>query len=596
MANIIGAIVTADALHTTPVDLSNVPLEVEEGLVEGAVHNGPVSLRWMVSPTAPISKTSDREGGWAVVVGNVERDDIGARSDAEFILQAVRDRSENISSFGGYYLAVVVMPDGTVKLGTDIFGNFPLFTWQSGRKTFFATSANQFQHLEGFQAAPDPRGVISLLMFGYMAASSTVWKGVARAMPFQSLVVDGDGRLSVVEADRLPSGELLNDASIGDLSERHLESLRPVLPSSSNELCILQSGGLDSRTIAAALSHYGCRIKSALTMGEADDIEMQCARLVSRAMGNPFEAIPVETARFSEYAERHIALEGMSNGCASFSSWQAIPALRQHGVPFANGFFGGTLVGGENLSWGFDKAANDYSFEAILGSLNGYGFAPDILSGLLRPSFVADNVDCLIQELKAFYDSLCEHEFQKVILFESLTRGRTYIGGNLLRYSLGSWPVSPFANKAAVAFSLQLPEKWFEERRFQKEFLIHRFPELARIPLDRNSFRTEPLDASRLQRLSSRIRSRGYRTMQRLTGRDRRNYYRTFDFNHAGWKDIRRRAHPVLSRLEGIVDMDYLRAIVPDPEDNPSYDDPFRAPNGLKSLMGMTILLDKADV
>lgn len=595
VANIIGAIEPVDRASGSALDLSLMPLDEAFELVAGQAKHARVSLQWQVAPTAPISEARGADGRWALVIGNIERDGGGDQTEAEFILDATQKRPGAISSFGGYYLAVVARPDGYVLLGTDIFGFFPLVTWQSKGTIFFGTSANQFRHISGFEAAPDPAGVMSLLLFGYMAWAPTIWKNVRRSLPFQSLSIDPAGNATIVDGTRLQPGAALHGATIEDVGPLYREALKPSLPyGSSGEICILQSGGLDSRTIAGIASHFGLRVKAAVTMGRPDDIELQCARHVSQVMGNPSQAVQVDLAAFPETVDWQLEREALSNGFADFSHAQMIPTLRGLGVPIVNGFLGDSITGGGNLPWGFDARSGQYSFETLMGSLYAYGLSPEVLSRLLKPSFADDQMSILLRDLRGFYDGLSDHGHHKTLLFLNLIRGRTSFGGVLWRHAMAAWPVTPFFNKSTVELALCLPEEWLVERRLQKEFLVRFYPELARLPLDRNSFRTEPLNATAWQRLVGRIQSRRHRALKNLTGQDRRNYYRTFDFNHIGWREIRRRAVPLMDHLEDMVDMDYLRSVIPDPEATLQYDEPFRAPNGLKSLLGLAILMGNA--
>jgi len=130
-------------------------------------------------------------------------------------------------------------------------------------------------------------------------------------------------------------------------------------------------------------------------------------------------------------------------------------------------------------------------------------------------------------------------------------------------------------------------------RAAQDRILRERFPRLARLPLDRNDFDTEPLLPSLLRhRMNQRIvaaRRLASRVGLTTGERERRYYYRTYDINAHGWRGVRVAAEPHRDALAGIVDMDELRRWLPSPSfhivQRDSIHDGFR----VKTLLGLML-------
>jgi hypothetical protein len=102
------------------------------------------------------------------------------------------------------------------------------------------------------------------------------------------------------------------------------------------------------------------------------------------------------------------------------------------------------------------------------------------------------------------------------------------------------------------------------------ELLRSRFPHLARLPLDRNSWNTTPLlptHAGRLRRAVARAAAPFTTRLQRAASRvERRYYHRVYDFNGPGWQKVRRLAEPHREHLSPWFRMDRLHAYVPPPD------------------------------
>src|SRR5256885_1776663 len=129
------------------------------------------------------------------------------------------------------------------------------------------------------------------------------------------------------------------------------------------------------------------------------------------------------------------------------------------------------------------------------------------------------------------------------------------------RLCFGAWPVLPVQDRVVLETAGGMPAATLDRRRAEDEVLRRRFPDLARLPLDRNSSNLEPLIPSAWWRVRRGVRDR-VAAVVRLAGRasarpgarrvERRRYVRVYDLNGPGWRAVRRQAEPYRERLAGV--------------------------------------------
>jgi asparagine synthase (glutamine-hydrolysing) len=158
--------------------------------------------------------------------------------------------------------------------------------------------------------------------------------------------------------------------------------------------------------------------------------------------------------------------------------------------------------------------------------------------------------------------------------------------------SFSSWPATNALDLDVLRTCLALPGKWMIGRQAQKELVIRRFPDLAALPLDRNSFDASPLVGGGNRRLAS-LTGRIRRKMKALTGWESRYYFRAYDLDARQWKAIRTRAEPHRDLVGSIFRRDALRELLPAPRSPVKYmSDRIGHSGPLKLLVGLMMLAD----
>jgi asparagine synthase (glutamine-hydrolysing) len=239
---------------------------------------------------------------------------------------------------GMFALAVHDPAAGRLVLARDPFGIKPLYYAQNGRAFAFA-SEPQALLAAGFGARePSRLRVAELLQLKFTTGAETIFPGIFRALPGETLVVER-GRIvarHVVPAlppggpRRIGHGDALRqlDAVLEDSVSAHLQSDVPY--------GLFLSGGVDSAALLALMTRLtGNRIHT-LTVGWAGaagvDETAEAMRL-AKAMGAACERLEMGEADFWNLAPQMAAcIDDPTGDAAVLPSWMLGRAARASGL------------------------------------------------------------------------------------------------------------------------------------------------------------------------------------------------------------------------------------------------------------------------
>ena len=228
-----------------------------------------------------------------------------SQSDTEVILAAYRVWGEGCLSRlrGMFAFALWDAPQKRLLLARDPMGIKPLYYFQTETVFLFASEVRTLLQTGLVPRKLDSTGVLSYLAFGSVYEPWTIVEGVSRAAARDTCSSVEKGSVSGREywsplrqaagrdlgeepspgrdaaTDRLPA--ILRDAVLS-----HLVSDVPV--------GVFLSGGIDSSSLVAILSHNGVRANTfSLVFGEEEFNEGQYSRAVARRFGTEHHEIPV---------------------------------------------------------------------------------------------------------------------------------------------------------------------------------------------------------------------------------------------------------------------------------------------------------------
>jgi asparagine synthase (glutamine-hydrolysing) len=547
------------------------------------IEAGHFAAVWAAQDRAPISSTRSSAEA-AIIWGDAIPGPGWERLDAAGLLRAWApcvDRPP--APFDGFYAAVRYDQVSGLTAGADVLGLFPVYYAASGTTLIVSSSPELFRCHPCFPATLSLTGLTGLLLTHAILDGRALLAGIRRLRPGHVLTWREHGApleitqytipvSPLAEGDTFPADVAQLDAAFAKAVDRH------VPPDGSTG--ILLSGGRDSRQLAGYVRERGVRLH-ALTLGSATDYDVRCARAVARALACTHRVMDVDEAAFVAGAIRQARWEHLGSGFSSIHSWAAIAPLRELPPRFVSGYIREIC----------EVEANRFVVdEPLRGGWMPPGLDADTLRRLLRREVFGDEVERTGHRLRELYTGSCAVEDQRPWRFFLAHDARCHAGGIPWRLSFGSWPVLPILDRAVLEVLSVLPQSSLANRRAQDEILRRRFPELARLPLDRGTDDTLPILPSATQKIRHRvwqfvepIRRRVPRTVER------RYYHRVYDINSAGWRAIRRLAEPHRERLAHLVDMDVLAELVPPPDAHIAVKNVVSETYGIKMLIGLML-------
>jgi len=569
-------------------------LHEEPGFEGGSIERGPVTAVWAAGPNTPIDLHQDARRDTLLLgefLGPSGPDRVTAADYA-----ATRDSRSGIPEpCDGYHVAVCLTEAGALTVAADLLGIFPVYHTMVGEALLVASSPGLLRAHPAFRNGIDPLGIAGLLLCNSLLGGFTIQRGVRRLAAGHALVAAAGRPPSEHRHYAIPTDRASHDVPIAECAERLHAALRDacrrhVAPGVPHTL--LLSGGLDSRLLAGILRDQAQSI-TALTRGLRTDIEYRCARKVAVRLGLPHRLMPDEPGTYDTFS-RGIQRDGLVASPGGGGS-NLVAALRALGPRMLSGHGMDGVLGPIYLQWVYSDKDRSVGFDNYFRHLNAYGIRVEVLRRLLRRDVFGDSLDEALDLLRETFQNLGGAEMERAWRFNLHHRQRFFTGAATNRHARGAWPVLPFMDRQVLAATGGMPLVVLADRSLE-QLLLRRFhPELARLPLDRNTLDTTPLAPDLrglLEDLGSRVLRR-VRRLLRLGPRQRLYYYRTFNFNGPQWRGIREGAEPKREAAYALFDRAGFDALLPPPDRPWSGGDGIVDVAGAKTLLGLVAWLDQ---
>lgn len=575
-----------------------------------AAHVGGMACVWACGPRAPVS-VHRTDGRFAILIGyGIDDDDrwITAADLAESWLGGNAERG----IFDGYHVGAVYDACRGLAAAVDPFGLFPLYHAEVGHgAAIVATTPEAFRCHGGFAETIDREGLAGILLVHGPLCDRPLLAGVQRTHRGHRLswrAGEGLASRAVYEPAGTPppAGESAADTRRRIDAEliRAIRRHRPAHASTS----MLLSGGLDSRLVAGCLAELGAPTR-AVILGLPDDYEVLAGAAVARRLDMPHTIVSTDSCddRFPALARRIVRFGHLNSAPGGEDFGLGLAAAGTTDPFFWSGFA---------LDFAFEPvwAANGgtpggpaWSFEKQMRLMNAWGVPQAEL-----PALLGDDGDELVAAIIGRFRVAClagpEDPMLRANVLRWDQRVRNHVSTAVHQTTFVSWPLVPATDRRLFTAILGLEPGVFAERRLEQSILVARRPDLAAIPLDRNSFRFEPLHvpmtptartnplvaAGGLRRLVSSGRRRLRRWYwQRLRGRDPRRYERLFNVDHPRWLAVRREAEPLRGRLHGMLDARALARLLPMPDARMRHANPVNHGGATRLLAALALWTDR---
>jgi asparagine synthase (glutamine-hydrolysing) len=241
----------------------------------GVWSGGGVKLGHQRLPIIDTSETGrqpiQNEDGSVVVVVNGEfygaaaiRDRLRQRghtfrgsSDSEVLVhlweEAGIDALQELS--GMFALAVFDTKTRTLLLARDRMGKKPLYWYDDGRRIVFASELKALLLDPAVPRDVNESAVVEALTFGYIASPRSIWNGVQKLLPGQSLVCDSSGpRTKAYWAAPTETAEPSSDQAAAEELRSLIDDAVRTRLVADVPIGVLLSGGIDSSCVAAVVA------------------------------------------------------------------------------------------------------------------------------------------------------------------------------------------------------------------------------------------------------------------------------------------------------------------------------------------------------
>jgi asparagine synthase (glutamine-hydrolysing) len=522
------------------------------------------AITWAAAPQAPIERSlaQSPSGGDAILFGEphdvtgkrVHAEDLRGRQDAEWL---------RLHELNGYYAALFIHPRHGVRVEADVLGVFPLYHWARGNVLLIATSPALFRCHPEFATALDLHAVAGLLLTSGLVGGRALWGGVRR-LPADHLLVRDLGAHVTREIPPPPSAEdspIENvDEAIDQAADLHESFLRAAVQNCTS-LGLQLSGGLDSRLLAGFTTRLNHRAQC-ITFGRRGDLDARCAIQVATELELPQTLCDVAPEDYTAFAQASVEWEQLSGGLYAIPMGWNI-AHRPPPITVDRVVCGLTLdavIGGpKNVATGSTAVSFD---QLRIGRL---GFSREKLAALVANPELARACEEVRGDLVEQYIAASPHDHLREWRMNLAHRHRFAVGACAWRYGLYSWPIIPALDRRLIRLSARLPYSVVKDRQVQTRMLITRFPELARLELDRNYLDTLPLIGARRSLIFDARRRlvKLARRSRAALGHDPRFYVRTMNYHCPGWRRIRAAADEARRATHALFKPGVLAELVP---------------------------------
>ncbi|HWC02701.1 MAG TPA: asparagine synthase-related protein [Methylomirabilota bacterium] len=561
------------------------------GLAARRLSTATASVGWAAAPGAPVSESGGGDG-LGVLWGDAL--DANGRLDAKGLRQACAGPDGLPPPLDGYHAGISIGPQGRVVAVADLLGLFPVYYWTAGDVLLVASSPALFRGHPSFRADLDTAGLVGVLLFAHLVGGRTLLTGVRRLAAGHALDWRPGGPARERATWTLPPSthfHLPFEAHVDVLDDAVTAAVARQAPP-GHPVGLLLSGGLDSRLLAGLIARQGGRA-ACLTLGLPTDFDVVGARRVARVLRFPHAVR--EPPAVPGVIEARIRWEALGCGLAGSGFWEASSALR--GLPdhVVTGLVLDSALGGYPIDQAYSPATRTVSFETYFDVINAWGVSLPTLGRLLRPERFGEALADVLAGVRADYDGEGGNEALKVWRYHMRHRPRFHVGSRAWPIAFSSWPVLPILDRRLLETVAGIPAASLAGRRAETELVATRFPALAALPLDRNSFDFSPLRP----RLRTQLRRAVVDALGRVPGvpaftrarPEPRRYVRLMDVNGPMWRELRREAERCRELATELFRPDVLAEALPGPDVAVRPADPIIGTSGMKLLLGVLLWL-----
>jgi asparagine synthase (glutamine-hydrolysing) len=254
-------------------------------------------------------------------------------NDAEFCLHLYEDRGESFvdNLEGSFILLIHDIKKGRIIVANDRHGLRHLYFTKNDGKYIFSSEVKAILKDETFKKEIDHQAIADFFAFGRILGQKTLFKQI-RAVPPGTIMVWFQGKLSERKYWNFKFKENTNSSFGRDFYLDNLVNLfRKAAQKRTRGKCrlgIFLSGGLDSRTVAAAVKNEVQKLAT-FTYGIKGGDEANIAEKVAKTIEAEHHFVEFRRDFLAEYAEKAIYNTDGMLLCADIWLMNLLPKVRE---------------------------------------------------------------------------------------------------------------------------------------------------------------------------------------------------------------------------------------------------------------------------
>jgi asparagine synthase (glutamine-hydrolysing) len=409
---------------------------------------------------------------------------------AEFICHAYEEYGEDVfrNLNGSFCLVISNMNSHEVLIVTDMFGTRPIYYAFQNGELIFSSHSRAILSYPSFPKELNEKTLVKFLMFGKIGilGDETWFKGIKLMPPASILKFDGINLDYLKYWDLEYHSELKEREAVDALTKRFVKAVNVRADNVSEGLCLMLSGGLDSRSVLAALNKRNLQKVTAVTFGTKGCDDITIAKMVTKKLGVKHLVIEYDPDELVKYVKDIVYLtEGQDTVNVAFIPYVA-EKLRGMGFKyFLQGYMFDLLLGGSFLSKDIFNTKTFSELTTILATKY-MVFSLKEIKKLLDPKFhkyinsVLDEFYKLIENSKG--DSFAN--LSDYFAINTRVRRYTLMGSILYRYFLEE--LLPTIDKDVIDIIRRIPPELRFNHYLYRKFIIRLNSDLSKIPYQRH--------------------------------------------------------------------------------------------------------------
>jgi hypothetical protein len=233
-----------------------------------------------------------------------------------------------------------------IRILTSVVGLPPVFLFEIPDQLILTSDLSLLLSVPGIKLNFDPEGIADLLIIGHPINQRTLFRGIRVLSGGESIEIRADGQISASRIWNLPSLEPFRewDLYLDTQIEAFKHTTRKFDLSNSS---LALTGGLDTRTILAALIQQNRAVPAYTTTGKVTSLDARIARGICESYGIEHTTVSLDEDFFQDLPGYWLEASRLSGGLSSVDlAIQVYTCKNLKGLYSANltGSFGNQIV------------------------------------------------------------------------------------------------------------------------------------------------------------------------------------------------------------------------------------------------------------